>query len=261
MNSSRCSTIDVPLSSNGPQYWIDDVSEGDCYARIRRSGTDVLVLVPPGDDALGFRARLITELQARETRSIVTRRYEALLSILLFGVIPAAFSAAGVFGFLDGSVLERSAPLAIFAILMTYVLVVLAPRTVLARRHTSVTCPSDPEVALREMPEAGIRYLTEDDLRGGLAMDSLRHDIFVAPHTIRPEEWSSLWVLAARDGLYASALSTVRRLAELRLDESVRRRAHEFSVEMQLALDDLESASFTVPPTSPGEHTDQEEAA
>lgn len=267
MRAASRNAVRVPLSSNGPPYWIDDASEGDCYVRIRRRSSNVLALVPPGDDARGFRARLITELQAHSSRPIVTRRYDTLLSILLFGVVPVALLgmsgsiAAGMFGFFKETVLEYTAPVATLAILVGYSLVLLAPRSGLAQLLTSVDSPSDPVDALRDTSESEIRYLTEDDLRGGLAMETLRHDVLVAPAKIRPEEWSALWVLAARDGLYASALSSVRRLAELRLDETVRRRAHEFSVEMQLALDDLESTSVLVPPTSRGEHTDQEEAA
>lgn len=267
MTAASCDTVHVPLSSNTPPYRIDDVSDGDYYVRVRRRGTDVLALVPPGDGALGFRARLVAELQAYSTRSIPTRRYGTLLCILLFGVIPAVLLAmlgsitAGLFGFLEGSVLEDTMPVAILALLVGYGIIVVAPRAGLAHTITSATYPADPEDALRDLSNAGIRFLTEGDLRGGLAMETLRHDILVAPHTIRPEEWSALWVLAARDGLYGSALFSVQRLAELRLDESVRRRAWEFSVEMQVALDDLESATALVPPTSPGEHSDQEGAA
>ncbi|GAA1491447.1 hypothetical protein [Brachybacterium sacelli] len=89
-----------------------------------------------------------------------------------------------------------------------------------------------------------------DDLSGVPAMEALRRTLLDSPGLIRPEERSALWILAARDEYYASALSAVRRLAQLRFDESVRASAREFSFEMQVAVDELESASGLAPPTS-----------
>lgn len=110
--------------------------------------------------------------------------------------------------------------------------------------------PTDPVDALRDMPASARRYLTADELDGGPAMEALRRALLDSPGLIHPEERSALWILAARDEYYASALSAVRRLAELRFDESIRVRAREFSIEMQVALDDHESASGMAPPTS-----------
>jgi len=100
------------------------------------------------------------------------------------------------------------------------------------------------------MSTSALRYLRADELSGGPAMEALRRTLLDSPGSIRPEERSALWILAARDEYFASALSAVRRLAELRFDESVQARAREFSIEMQVALDDLESASMVAPPTS-----------
>lgn len=110
--------------------------------------------------------------------------------------------------------------------------------------------PADPVDALRDMPASALRFLTADELGDGPAMESLRRTLLDFPSLVRPEERSALWILAARDEYYASALSAVRRLAELRYDESVRARAREFSVEMQETLDELERASGMAPPTS-----------
>ena len=45
-------------------------------------------------------------------------------------------------------------------------------------------------------------------------MGALRRILLDSPGLIRPEERSALWILAAHDEYYASALSAVRRLAE-----------------------------------------------
>lgn len=110
--------------------------------------------------------------------------------------------------------------------------------------------PVDPAAALRDMPASGLRYLMTDELRGGPAVEALRRTLLDSPAALRPEERSALWVLAARDEFYASALSATRRLAELRFQETVRSRARGFSVEMQVALDELESEGTLTPPTS-----------
>lgn len=114
----------------------------------------------------------------------------------------------------------------------------------------AATYPADPVDALRDMPTSALRYLSADELSGGPAMEALRRTLLDSPSSIRSEERSALWILAARDEYYASALSAVRRFAELRFDESIRARAREFSVEMQVAFDELESATGMVPPTS-----------
>lgn len=114
----------------------------------------------------------------------------------------------------------------------------------------AVSYPVDPAVALRDMPTSALRYSSADELSGGPAMGALRRSLLDSPGLIRPEERSALWILSARDEYYASALSAVRRLAELRFDESIRARAREFSIEMQVTLDELESAAGMAPPTS-----------
>lgn len=203
MTSPRHDAIHLPLSSNSPPYRIDDVAGGDCCVRVRTRGSDLLVLVPPGDRAPEFRSLLIAELQAYSVRSIVTRSFGRLL----FGIIRPGLQLAA-------------------------------------------SSPVDPAVALRDMPDSGLRCLFADELSGGPAMEALRRTLLDSPSSLRPEERSALWILAARDEYYASALSAVRRLAELRFDESIRARAREFSIEMQVALDDLESAAGMAPPTS-----------
>lgn len=136
------------------------------------------------------------------------------------------------------------------ALLVGYVLVVLAPQVGLAPTLLSARYPADPVHALRDMPASALRYLTADELGGEPAMGALRRILLDSPGLIRPEERSALWILSARDEYYASALSAVRRLAKLRFDESIRARARGFSVEMQVALDELESVSRMAPPTS-----------
>ena len=162
----------------------------------------------------------------------------------------AGFMTAGLFGFFDGTALENTAPVAALAILVGYLLVVLAPCVGLAPTLLSATYPADPADALCDTPASALRYSTADELTGGPAMEALRRTLLDSPSSIRPEERSALWILAARDEYYASALSATRRLAQLRFQETVRARAREFSIEMQVALDDLESASVVVPPTS-----------
>lgn len=110
--------------------------------------------------------------------------------------------------------------------------------------------PADPVDALRDMPASALRFLTADELGGKPAMRALRRSLLDSPGLIRPEERSALWILAAHDEYYASALSAVRRLAELRFDESIRALASGFSIEMQVTLDDLESGAGMAPPTS-----------
>ncbi|MFI8776554.1 hypothetical protein ACIGH6_05620 [Brachybacterium paraconglomeratum] len=114
----------------------------------------------------------------------------------------------------------------------------------------SATYPADPVDALRDMPGTSLRFLTADGLSGGPAMDALRRTLLDSPGSIRPEERSALWVLGAHDRFYPSALSAVRRLAELRFVETVESRAREFAVEMQVTLDELESEGMVAPPTS-----------
>jgi len=114
----------------------------------------------------------------------------------------------------------------------------------------SAAYPADPIDALREMPDSGLRYLREDELGGGPAMDALRRTLLDSPASIRPEERSALWVLAARDRFYPSALSVVRRLAELNYEATHESRSREFAVEMQVTLDELESEGMLAPPTS-----------
>jgi len=206
MTSPGSDTIHVPLSANFPPYRIDESGNGDCCVRIRRGGPDLLVLVPPGDGAPEFRSQLIAELQAYSVRSIVSRSFGGLLSMLLprFGL----------------------------AVLVT------------------ATYPADPLDALRDIPDSGLRYLTADELSGGPAMEALRRTVMDSSSSIRPEERSALWVLAARDEFYPSAWSVVHRLAELQFNETVRACAREFSVEMQVTLDELESEGMLAPPTS-----------
>ena len=100
------------------------------------------------------------------------------------------------------------------------------------------------------MPDTKLRFLTVDELSGGPAIDTLRRTLLDSPGSIRPEERSALWVLAAHDRFYPSALPVVRRLAELRFVETVESRAREFAVEMQVTLDELESEGMVAPPTS-----------
>src|SRR5690625_7551736 len=69
----------------------------------------------------------------------------------------------------------------------------LIPRHGLVDQVTSVPYPRDPEDALGEMEESGIRYLREDDLRGDTAMEALRHDVLARPGSVNPEEWAALW--------------------------------------------------------------------
>ncbi|MGP9843317.1 hypothetical protein [Brachybacterium sp. 107] len=110
--------------------------------------------------------------------------------------------------------------------------------------------PVDPAVALRDMPTSDLRYLSADELSGGPAMEALRRTLLDSPSSLRPEERSALWILAARDEYYASALSATHRLAQLRFQETIRTRTRESSVEMQVILDELESEGVLAPPTS-----------
>lgn len=110
--------------------------------------------------------------------------------------------------------------------------------------------PADPVDALRDMPASALRFLTAEELGDGPAMEVLRRMLLKSPSLVRPEERSALWILSARNEYYASALSAVRRLAKLRFDESIRALARGFSVEMQVALDELESGAGMAPPTS-----------
>src|SRR5699024_5327978 len=267
MNTLSPDTIRVPLASNTPPYRIDEVGERDCYVRIRRPGPDLLALVPPGDCATGFRTRLIGELQAFAARRISSRRFDAVLVALLFVALPLLLvaapvgTAAEISLFPAGTVLARAAPVVLLALLLGYVVVLLAPGFGLVDQLNSVTYPRDPEDALWAMPEAGIRYLSEDDLRGNAAMEALRHDILVRPESIRAEEWAALWALAARDDLYASALVSVQELARLRLREATRSGARGFSAQMQVAIEGFESALAEPPPTFPGDSTSTEEAS
>lgn len=260
-------TIRVPLASNTPPYRVDEVGDRDCYVRIRRPGADLLALVPPGDCAPGFRTQLVAELQAYAARRISTRRFDGVLMALLFAVLPmlllaaTVVTAAGLSPIPEGSVLARALPVMFLAILTAYVIVLLAPRFSLIESFTTVAYPYDPEDALADMPDAGIRYLSEDDLHGDAAMEALRHDVLDRPESIRPEEWAALWALAARDDLYSSALMSIRDLARLRLREATRSDARVFSAQMQVALEGFESALTRSPPTSSGESTDTEEAS
>lgn len=259
--------IRVPLASNTPPYRIDEVGDRDCYVRIRRPGPDLLALVPPGDCPPGFRTQLVAELQAYAARRISTRRFDGVLLVLLSGVLPLLLlattvaTAAGLSPFPSGSVLARATPIVSLALLLGYVVVLLAPRFSLIESFTTVAYPRDPEDALADMPDAGIRYLSEDELRGDAAMEALRHDVLTRPASIRPEEWAALWALAARDDLYPSALVSIRDLARLRLREATRFGARGFSAQMQVALEGFESALTRSPPTSSGESTDTEEAS
>lgn len=259
--------VRVPLASNTPPYGIDEVGEQDCYVRIRRPGPDLLVLVPPGDGAAGFRTRLIGELQAYAARQISTRRFDGVLAAILFLAIPLLLvaatvsAAAGISPFSPGAPLARAAPIAVAALLLGYTALLFVPRYGLVETVTTVTYPRDPEDALRDIDGSGIRYLCEDELRGDAAMEALRHDVLARPASIHPEEWAALWALAARDDLYPSALVSIRKLAQLRLDEATAAGARGFSAQMQVAIEGFESAQAQVPPTSPGDSSDTEEAS
>lgn len=264
---STADTIRVPLSSNTPPYRIDEVGPQDCYVRIRRQGSDLFVLVPPGDGAVGFRTRLVEELRAYAARRISTRRFDGVLAAVLFVVVPLLLlvaslaTTAGVSPLPPGSVLARAAPIVSLTGLLGYVVVLLAPRYGLLDAVTTVAYPRDPEDALRGMDGAGIRYLGVNELAGGPAMEALRHDVLDRPGSIHPEEWAALWALAARDDLFPSALVSIRKLAQLRLDEATTAGARGFAAQMQVAIEAFESAQAHLPPTSPGEITGTQEEA
>lgn len=264
---STADTIRVPLSSNTPPYRIDEVGPRDSYVRIRRLGSDLLVLVPPGDGAVGFRARLVEELRAYAARRVSTRRFDGVLGAVLFVVVPLLLlvatlvTAAGVSPLPPGSVLARAAPIVLAALLLGYVAVLLEPRYGLVESVTTVPYPRDPEDALRGMDGAGIRYLGVNELAGGPAMEALRHDVLARPGSLHPEEWAALWALAARDDLYPSALVSIRELAWLRLEESMTAGARGFAAQMQVAIEAFECAQAHLPPTSPGEITGTQEEA
>ncbi|MCG7308317.1 hypothetical protein [Brachybacterium sp. ACRRE] len=262
-------TVLVPLSHNRPPYRIDDVSSDSRYVRIRKTGPDVLALVPPGDDAHGYRTRLINELQAYSTKSITTRRYDRLLYVLLFGFVPLLLIAslfvtsAGMIPLPDNSVLSSTAPILCLGALVMYLVLALTPNVGVAYTLTSAVYPTNPEYALRDIVASGsgIRYLTEDDFTSEVAMEALRHDVLDRPSSVGAEEWAALWVLASRDSLYASALVSVRKLAQLHLDQTLKERKREFAAELQVCIEDLGDTSPSAPPTSPGEGTDTREAA
>ncbi|UQN30496.1 hypothetical protein [Brachybacterium kimchii] len=269
MSSKIPDTVLIPLSRNCPPYRIDDVSADSRYVRIRKTGPDVLALVPPGDDAGGYRIRLISELQAYSTKSITTRRYHRLLYALLFGFAPLLLIAAlivtsaGLIPMPDNSVLSSTAPIVCLGVLIIYLVLMLTPNVGAAYTLTSAVYPTNPEYALRDISTSGsgIRYLTEDDFAGEAAMEALRHDVLSLPESVGKEEWAALWVLAARNHLYASALVSIRKLAQLRLDQILKERRREFAAELQVCLEDLGDTSSQSPPTSPGEGTDTREAA
>ena len=264
---STADTIRVPLSSNTPPYRIDEVGPRDCYVRIRRPGPDLLVLVPPGDGAIGFRTRLVEELRAYAARRISTRRLDGVRAAVLFLAVPLLLvaatvaTAAGVSPFPPGSILARATPIVSLAVLLGYVVVLVPPRYGLIEAVTTVAYPRDPEDALRGMDGAGIRYLSIDELRGDAAMEALRHDVLDRPGSIHPEEWAALWALAASDDLYPSALVSIRKLAWLRLEEAMTAGARGFAAQMQVAIEAFECAQAQLPPTSPGEISGTEEEA
>ncbi|WP_341855865.1 hypothetical protein [Brachybacterium sp. GPGPB12] len=248
MNTRAPDTVLVPLSSNAPPYRIDDVSTGDHYVRIRKVGPDVLALVPPGDDAAGFRDTLVAEPRAYSLRDIATRATTACCTRRSSS--PSRWSgwrcwcacrwtSSRCFG---GPSWRRPPSRSSWPHWWPTARWCSLPKVGLAHTLTSARYPADPEYAAREMSESGIRYLTEDDLRdGSAAMDALRHDVLGDPRSVRAEEWAVLWVLAARDELYGSALVTTRKLAQIRLEEIIARRSREFSAEMQVSLEDLEN--------------------
>jgi len=264
---STADTIRVPLSSNTPPYRIDEVAPRDCYVRIRRPCPDLLVLVPPGDGAFGFRTRLVEELRAYAAREVSTRRFDGVLAAVMFVVVPLLLvaatvaTAAGIAPLPPGSVLARAAPIVLAALLLGYVTFLLAPRYGLLEAVTTVAYPRDPEDALRDMGESEIRYLSIDELRGDAAMEALRHDVLARPGSLHPEEWAALWALAARDDLYPSALVSIRKFAQLRLEESTTAGARGFAAQMQVAIEAFESAQAQLPPTSTSEISGTEEEA
>src|SRR5699024_7890124 len=264
---STADTIRVPLSSNTPPYRIDEVEPRDCYVRIRRPGSDLLVLVPPGDGAAGFRTRMVEELRAYAARRISTRRLDGVLTAVLFVAVPLLLvtatvaTAAGAVPFPPGSVLARAAPIALAALLLGYVTFLLAPRYGLLEAVTTVAYPRDPEDALRGMDGAGLRYLSIDELRGDAAMEALRHDVLARPGSLHPEEWAALWALAARDDLYPSALVSIRELAWLRLEASMTAGARRLRAQRQGAIEAFECAQAQLPPTSTSEISGTEEEA
>src|SRR5699024_4669633 len=144
----------------------------DCYVRIRRPCPDLLVLVPPGDGAFGFRTRLVEELRAYAARKVSTRRFDGVLAAVMFVVVPLLLvaatvaTAAGIAPLPPGSALGRVAPIVLAALLLGYVAVLVAPRYGLLDAATTVAYPRDPEDALRGMDGAGIRYLGVNELAG-----------------------------------------------------------------------------------------------
>lgn len=267
MNLPEPDPVLVPLSANVPPYAIDPTTNGDHYIRIRRAGPDLLVLVPPGADAPDLRDQLITEMKARAVEKIGPFRRSRSRHTAAFCLIVAALLAAGSAAAVTGLYRSTEVVIALLALIVVAAAAVAytAPKAIsLLGAGGCAVYPRDPQTLLDDLPpEARIRFLTEDDLRGdgSIAMTAMHKDVLESPSTILPAEWAVLWHLAARDELYASSLVTVNRLAEFRLDESLQDNHREFAVEMQLSLDDLERIPAKLPPTSPGEDSDTKEAA
>lgn len=243
-------TIQVPSGTFELPYDIGEPVAGR-YIRIRRSGCDVLYLVPPGADADEHRAVLGRSIWAAargRTRSIASDR---VLAVLVFLVLPALLLIlTSIFVARNGahSALPGAGALVLF---MAAILAMLWPRHGAMDHLLSVQYPADPEVILREAPVSGfMRYVTEADFAGSTALQSLLHAILHRPETVSDDVWSTLWIYAADDHLHPVASAYLRTLAGEHEQVTLDTTAEEFSIELGVARGDMAAAEHDQPDPS-----------
>lgn len=239
----------VPNSSQETPYRIDDV-DNDHYIRIRQTGPDIVVLVPPGSDASDHRHFLETSMRATARSAVADRSSDLILKVLLFIAIPLLLIAGNMvlwselvtpandpMGF--HSALRAAAPI----LTVAYLLVLLMPNVGISSSLFNTRYPARAEYLLRQMrDDAGTRYLTEKLFSGDQSLVTLRRVILDHPGDVPEGIWSTLWILAGGGELYPAAMDRLRRQARDFEDEILDSLREPFEAEYRVTLDDFESS-------------------
>lgn len=248
--------ISVPLSSRKVPYRLEADGAGR-YVRIRRPGPDLIVLVPPGMNADDHETALRDAMRGAVTTRIKDRRFDLLLKILTFVVVPlvlvaciAVSNSRAVLTALP--YIALSLQIAFLVALVAYVVYLLLPAYGGIASLTSVNYPADPETLMRRLrDDSGFRYLTDRTFVGSRQLTSLRRGVIDFPQDVDDATWANLWVLAGGGELYPSAALALDDAAARYERQSVDRFGSDFQAELDSALDDFDYVAPSEPIVAP----------
>lgn len=238
-------SIHVPVNSKRVPYRVEAV-DNPRYIRIRQSGPDLIVLVPPGTRAHDHRDFLLAAMRASVRGDAKDRSKDWMLKLLLFLVIPAALLglAMSVSSIGMPAIFVPTIRLALVSAVVLYYLLLLTPRLGLADALLYSAYPSRPEHLLRRLSqEAGVRYLTERTFSGTHSLVTLRRAVLDDPASVGDGIWTTLWILAGGGPLYSSAFSALRAQAGEFEKAAVEATAQSFRDEHLVTRQDFEAAS------------------